>query len=191
MLTNENKSFLLLSFLDVIIRLKFNPDVISDKLERSPVFHLRILLRFTKEFYRLLNSSTGCFSILQVLVETFHKNHGSFVIYCPQGHQYRTSTSCQEGTCDTHHTLTLHDSTSSTVTAAQDHKTSSEISRLYVGHFQNEILFFEETSKSIQDLETRQFLQCACFRGQQCESNLLTTFVSSPQLLLPVVLLGV
>ena len=51
--------------------------------------------------------------------------------------------------------------------------------------------FFKGTSKSIQDLDTSQFLQCASFRGQQCELNQLTTFVSSLQLLLPVSMLGV
>ena len=76
-----------------------------------------------------------------MLVETFYEHHGSFVIYWPLGFQHRTSTSCQEGTCNTDHTLTLEDSASSTVTATQDHKTSSKIGRLYVEPFQNEISF--------------------------------------------------
>ena len=38
------KNFLLSSFFDVIFRLEFNLDVISNKLEWSPVPHLRILL---------------------------------------------------------------------------------------------------------------------------------------------------
>ena len=47
----KEKNFLKSSFFDVIFRLEFNFDVISDKLERSPVLHLRIILRFTKEFH--------------------------------------------------------------------------------------------------------------------------------------------
>ena len=51
--------------------LELNLDVISENLEQSPVSHLIILLRFTKGFHRLLNSDTGGFSFLQVLLETF------------------------------------------------------------------------------------------------------------------------
>ena len=106
-----------LSFIDIIIRLEFNLDVIADKLEWGPVPHLRKLFRFTKAFHQLVNSSTGRFSFLQVLVETIHEYQGSLVIYCPQGHQHRSSTSCREGTCGNDHTLTLQDSASSTMTA--------------------------------------------------------------------------
>ena len=60
-------------------------DVISDELVWGPVSHLRLLLRFTGGFHRLVNSSTGGVSFRQVLVETFHELHGSFVIYCSQG----------------------------------------------------------------------------------------------------------
>ena len=108
---------LTLSFFDIIIHLELNLHVISDKLEWSPVSHLRKLLRFPKALYGLVNSNTGGFSFLQVLLETFHEHHGRFGIYCPQGHQHRTSTSCQEGTCDTDHTFALQHSASSTVTA--------------------------------------------------------------------------
>ena len=136
MLTKEKKNVLLLACFDVINRLKFNLDVISDKLKRSPFSHLRILLRLTKGFHRLVKSTTGGISFLEMLVETLHEHHGSFVIYWPQGHQHKTTTSCNAD-----HTLILQDSTSSTVTATQDHKTRSKIGRLYVGPFQNAILF--------------------------------------------------
>ena len=107
MLINEKKNFLLLSFFDDINRLKCNLDVISNKLKRSPLSHLRILLRFTKGFHRMVKSSIGGISFLEMMVETFHEHHGSFVIYWPQDHQHRTSTSCKEGTSYTDHTLTF------------------------------------------------------------------------------------
>ena len=112
----KNKEFLLLAVFNVLC-LEFNLDVISNELQGGPVSHFRKLHRFAKEFYRWVNSSSGGFSFLQVLVETFHKHQRSFIIYCKKGHQHRTSTSCQESTCNTDHTLTLQDSASSTVTA--------------------------------------------------------------------------
>ena len=123
-------------------------------------------------------------------VEIFHKHHGSVVIYWPQGHQHRTSTSCQEGTCDTAHTLTLQDSASSTVKSNFTPQDKLEQLPLVHGTFSTCNPFFEGTLKSIQGLKTKQFLQWARFRRQQCEFNQLTTSVSSLQLLLPVSLLG-
>ena len=62
----NKRKLLTLSFFDVVIHRESNLHVISDKLEWSPVPHLRKLLRFTKGFYRLVNSKTGGFSFLQV-----------------------------------------------------------------------------------------------------------------------------
>ena len=73
MLTQEKKELLFLSFFHVIIRLEFNLDVISDKLEWSPVPYLRKALRFTKGFNRLVNSSTSGYSFLKLLVERVRK----------------------------------------------------------------------------------------------------------------------
>ena len=66
----RNKLKLLtLSFFDIIIHLELNLHVISDKLEWSPVSHLRKLLRFPKAFYLLVNSNTGGFSFLQASLD--------------------------------------------------------------------------------------------------------------------------
>ena len=44
---DTHKKTVISLFFDVVIRLEFNVDVISEKLEWSPVPHLRKLLRFT------------------------------------------------------------------------------------------------------------------------------------------------
>ena len=144
----------ILSFFDVTIYLEFNPDIISDYLKWSPVSNLRKFLRFTRGFlYRQLNSSTGCFSFPQLFVETFQEQHGYFVFLFAHRVTNTGRAPAAKITwngapaakmCDTDHTLTRQDSTSSTAKATQDHKTSSESGHLYFRHFQNVILFFRK-----------------------------------------------
>ena len=87
-------------------------------INHSCTLHLRKLLRFTKGFYRLVNSSTGGLSVFQMLVESFHEHHGSFVFLFPTGISTRNEHQLQEGPCYTDHTLAaLQEPTSSTVTA--------------------------------------------------------------------------
>lgn len=70
---------------------EFQCHVITEEHKRSPVSDLAILLRLA-ETLRSQVKSPARTSIIEVLVETFHKRKSGLVRNSPQGHQNGTST---------------------------------------------------------------------------------------------------
>ena len=70
--------------LNLLICIKLNRNVVANQHKWSPVLWGRKVFRVPETFHGLLKSMTSTFAGSRVLVETFQKLHGGFVIDCPE-----------------------------------------------------------------------------------------------------------